>query len=167
MPRARWGAGQRRVRLTGVGEGGWPTGRGAGCLRWGRARGGGRLWPAEATPGRSAEPACSRSVPRLAAAPGLRLRSWRRSSPAQGKAGSGPGARRSPHARDSPGTSPHLPHSGLSLLWALPAAPRRVSTEDPSGFLTFWNFSLGPSFRFPRGSALSLLSSPRKSLSVL
>lgn len=63
--------------------------------------------------GRSAVPASFRCVPGLAAAAHPPLRSWRWNPSAPGKVGSGPYDLRSTHARDSPGTSPHLPRCGL------------------------------------------------------
>ena len=93
--------------------GGGPLG--GGWARVGGGRGTGR-WEVVQGPGCPGDGARCRlvpAVPRLAAAAQPPLRSWRWNPSAPGKVGSGPGDCRSTHARNSPGTSPHLPRCGL------------------------------------------------------
>lgn len=155
LPGAGWGAGRRRVRpARGVG--------GGASLRSGKGAGGGRLLPAEATPG---EPAAALFP--LCPPPGGRCRP---NAAKLGKEQSGPGQGRLWPERPPEHPRPRQPR-GLSAppaRWPLPALgpPAACQPRQPLGF-PFWNFSLGPSVRFPGGSALSRLSSPRKSRSVV
>lgn len=63
----------------------------------------------------------------------------------------------------TPATAPGPLHTSRAVA-SLPALGPPGS-PGPSGILIFLNFSLGPLFRFPRGSP-SFLSFPRESLSV-
>lgn len=168
LPRARWGADRSEADPGGAGCGGGfapgevesrsaeseaergggggggrsvAQGAGGGLSAVGGGRGEVGGYPLQGQPPGGAQsrlvPALS---PRLAAAPDLELRRWRRSSPAQGKAGSGPGQ---PRDLSAPPALRPLPALGP------PSSPAPCQHRRPLLFPHFLEFFSRPFVQVP------------------